>query len=281
VSHVYIFINIDLKSGILPIAAGPGEDGIVPADGADLNRPETTLLLTNDDGWDAPGLAALWQAAEGLGRCRLVAPIGPISGCGHRVTTHAPIAITRLGADRVALAGTPADCVRLALDHLVPVVDWVLAGINAGGNLGADVFHSGTVAAVREGALHGVPGIALSHYIARGRAIDWPRAARWAASVLRRLLALPCAAGTFWNVNLPHLEPDAPDPDIVFCPLDPSPLPLTYRVEAGQAIYAGDYQSRARRPQSDVDICFGGRIAVTSVRAFEAETAPGPSTSRP
>jgi 5'-nucleotidase len=228
--------------------------------------------LTNDDGWDAPGLAALWQAAEDLGRCRLVAPIGPLSGCGHRVTTHGPIAITRLDQGRVAVGGTPADCVRLALDHLAPGVDWILSGINAGGNLGADVYHSGTVAAVREGVLHGVPGIALSHYIARGRTIDWPRAARWAARVLRRLLALAWEPGTFWNVNLPHLAPDEPDPDIVFCPLDPSPLPRNYRVEAGQAIYAGDYQSRARRPNSDVDVCFGGRIAVSLIRLYDAET---------
>src|SRR5262249_30588845 len=182
-----------------------GSDATGPADGATLSRSETSLLLTNDDGWDAPRLAALWQAAEDLGRCRLVAPIGPLSGCGHRVTTHGPIAITRLGEDRVAVAGTPADCVRLALDHLAPGVAWILSGINAGGNLGADVYHSGTVAAVREGVLHGVPGIALSHYMARGRVIDWPRAARWAAAVLARLLALPWEAGTFWNVNLPHL----------------------------------------------------------------------------
>jgi len=245
-----------------------------------LSQPETTFLLTNDDGWDAAGLAALWQAAEGLGRCRLVAPSGPISGCGHRVTTHGPIAITRLGEDRVAVAGTPADCVRLALDHLTPGVDWVLSGINAGGNLGADVYHSGTVAAVREGVLHGVPGIALSHYIARGRAIDWPRAARWAATVLSRLLASPCEPGTFWNVNFPHLGPDEPDPDLVFCPLDPSPLPLTYRVEADQAVYTGDYQSRARRPLSDVDVCFGGRIAVTLIRVYDVGIAPGTDSPR-
>jgi 5'-nucleotidase len=192
------------------------------------------------------------------------------------VTTHGPIAITHLDEERVALAGTPADCVRLALDHLVPGVAWVLAGINAGGNLGADIYHSGTVAAVREGVLHGVPGIALSHYIARGRALDWPRAARWAGTVLRRLLSLPWEPGTFWNVNFPHLEPDDPDPDIVFCPLDPSPLPLTYRVENSQAIYAGDYQARARRPHSDVDVCFGGRIAVTLIRLFEVEIVPAP-----
>jgi 5'-nucleotidase len=127
------------------------------------------------------------------------------------------------------------------------------------------------VAAVREGVLHGVPGIALSHYIARGRTIDWLRAARWAARVLRRLLALPWESGTFWNVNLPHLAPEEPDPEIVFCPLDPSPLPRKYRVEAGQAIYAGDYQSRARRPNGDVDVCFGGRIAVSLIRLYDAE----------
>jgi 5'-nucleotidase len=241
-----------------------------------LRRPVNTLLLTNDDGWDAPGLAALWQAAEGLGRCRLVAPIGPVSGCGHQVTTHAPIAITQLGEDRVAVAGTPADCVRLALDHLTPGVDWVLSGINAGGNLGADVYHSGTVAAVREGVLHGIPGIALSHYIARGRVIDWSRTARWAARILRQLLALPLEPGAFWNVNFPHPGPDEPDPEIVFCSLDPSPLPLTYRIEDGQATYTGNYQSRARRPFSDVDVCFGGRIAVTLIRVFDVGPSPGP-----
>jgi 5'-nucleotidase len=248
----------------------------LPIEETVLSRPQTTWLLTNDDGCDAPGLAALWEAAEGLGRCRLVAPIGPVSGCGHSVTTHAPIGITPLGEDRVAVAGTPADCVRLALDHLTPGIDWVLSGINAGGNLGADVYHSGTVAAVREGVFHGVPGIALSHYIASGRFIDWPRAARWATKVLRQLLALPEEPGTFWNVNFPHLGPDQPDPEIVFCPLDPSPLPLTYRVEDGQAVYTGNYQSRARRPLSDVDVCFGGQIAVTLIRVFDVDPPTHP-----
>jgi 5'-nucleotidase len=124
--------------------------------------------------------------------------------------------------------------------------------------------------------LHGVPGIALSHYIARRRVIDWPRAARWATLVLRRLLILPWQPGTFWNVNLPHLEPEEPDPDIVFCPLDPSPLPLSYRVEAGTAVYTGDYQSRARRPLGDVDVCFRGQIAVTLIRVHEAGTPSQP-----
>jgi 5'/3'-nucleotidase len=235
----------------------------------------TTLLLTNDDGWDAPGLLALRQAAVGLGDCRVIAPEEPLSGCGHRVTTHGPILVTRPSADHTVVAGTPADCVRLALHHLASGVGWVLAGINRGGNLGTDIHHSGTVAAVREGVTHGVPGIAVSHYIAPGRSIDWSRAARWARPVLVGLMARPWEAGTFWNVNLPHLGPEDPEPEVVFCPVDPSPLPLAFKVEGGQAVYAGDYQTRVRRAHADVDVCFGGRIAVSLIRT-ETLADPGP-----
>ena len=227
---------------------------------------ERTLILTNDDGWDAPGLAALGQASAAFGLCRVVAPVGPMSDCGHRVTTHEPLVVTRPRERCMAVAGTPADCVRLALHHLAPRPSWVLAGINAGGNLGTDVHHSGTVAAVREAAIHGVPGIALSHYIARGRVVDWRRAGRWAEAILRRLMAQPWEPGTFWNVNFPHLEPEQPEPDVVFCPLDPSPLPLRYNVDGDRSVYAGNYQSRLRQPGADVDVCFGGRIAVTLIR---------------
>jgi 5'-nucleotidase len=222
--------------------------------------------LTNDDGWDAPGLEALRQAAAGMGQCRVIAPVNPISGCGHRVTTSAPIAVTRPAPDILAVGGTPADCVRLALHHLQPELSWVLSGINSGGNLGTDIYHSGTVAAVREGVLHGVPGIALSQYVARGRAVDWSRSARWAREVLPRLMAQALEPGAFWNVNFPHLAPDDPDPKIAFCPLDPSPLPLDYRVEGDQAIYAALYQERHRLLGSDVDVCFAGQIAVTLIR---------------
>ena len=239
-----------------------------------MSDSQPILLLTNDDGWDAPGLEALRLAAEGLGVCRIVAPSGPMSGCGHRVTTHAPIDVTEPREGYLSVDGTPADCVRLALHHLTPGVSWVFSGINAGGNLGADVHHSGTVAAVREAVLHGVPGIAVSHYIARGRTIDWSLAARLTARVLRRLVEMHCEPGTFWNVNLPHLGADDPEPEILFCPLDPSPLPLSYQVDEGRATYAGDYQSRARKTHTDVDVCFGGRIAVSLIRAFDPVATP-------
>jgi 5'-nucleotidase len=226
------------------------------------------FLLTNDDGIDAPGLEALLVAAVQVGDPVVVAPTEALSGCSHRVTTHAPILVSRRRPARYAVAGTPADCVRVALHDVVPDAAWVLSGINQGGNLGADVWHSGTVAAVREAVLHGFPGIAFSQYHKKGRPIDWQRAASWVVPVLRRLLAEPWQAGVFWSVNLPHLEPGAPEPAVVDCPLDPEPLPLSFRREGDSFHYDGDYHGRRRRAGCDVDVCFRGNIAVTRLALF-------------
>src|SRR5438477_10178252 len=171
------------------------------------------LLLTNDDGIDAPGLAALHAAAVHLGEPVVVAPVETLSGCGHRVTTHEPIRVCQRQPGWYAVEGTPADCVRVALHELVRDAAWVLAGINAGGNLGADVWHSGTVAAAREAVLHGVPGIALSQYKKRGWELDWPRAAAWVVPLLRELTRRPWQPGLLWNVNLPHLAAREPGPE--------------------------------------------------------------------
>jgi 5'-nucleotidase len=158
--------------------------------------------------------------------------------------------------------------VRLALHGIAPDAAWVLAGINAGGNLGADVWHSGTVAAAREAALHGLPGIAVSHFREKGKAFNWEEAERWVVPILRDLMARPKRPGLFWNINLPHLEPGAAMPQVVFCPLDPTPLPLSFRREGELFHYDGDYHERRRRPGSDVDVCFRGKIAVTEMVLF-------------
>jgi 5'-nucleotidase len=225
------------------------------------------ILLTNDDGIQAPGLEAL-RAALPLGEPIVVAPVNALSGCSHRVTTHLPIRITERQPNRYAVEGTPADCVRVALHKLAPEVKWVLSGINEGGNLGVDVWHSGTVAAVREAVLHGWPGIALSHYRRKGVAIDWDQAVRWLKPLLADLLGQPWEAGTFWNVNLPHLEGGAAAPEVVYCPLDPSPLPLGFREEPGVLHYNADYHQRRRVEGTDVDVCFQGKIAVAKVKLF-------------
>ena len=225
------------------------------------------FLLTNDDGIDAPGLAALVGAARTLGEPVVVAPAGPQSGVSHAVTWREGVRIEPRGEKRFAIHGTPADCTRLGLLHLAPEAKWILSGINHGANLGADVYYSGTVAAVREALLHGWPGIAFSHYRKDSIEFDWKRAARWITPVLTDLLAKPIEQGVFYNVNLPLLPPGAPDPEVVWCPLDPKPLPLNYRHEEESGLYfAGDYNLRHRTPGADVDVCFSGSIAVTAVR---------------
>ena len=222
------------------------------------------LVLTNDDGIDAAGLAALRTAAASLGEVVVVAPAIEWSSTSHQVTTGRAFRIEARAGDHV-VHGTPADCVRVALNLLVPATDWVLSGINHGGNLGADVWVSGTVAAVREAALHGKPGIAISHYQRRGLPVDWARAAAWVAAILPGLIADGVAPGHFLAVTLPHPDPGAPLPEVVRCALDPSPLPLRFIHEGDQVRYAGDYHQRVRRPGMDVDVCFGGRISVVDL----------------
>ncbi len=225
-----------------------------------------TFILTNDDGIDAPGIRALWEAVGRQGI--VVAPQTHLSGCSHQVTCDRPIHGHRRSEWEYAVAGTPADCTRLALQHLCPKPKYVLSGINAGGNLGADIYISGTVAAVREATLLRVPGIAVSHYIHRRRQIDWERAAQLTAKVLDKLLTHPPKEGTFWNVNLPHPEADAPEPEIVFCHLCTQPLPTTFEIDGEYFRYVGSYGDRLRDEGADVDVCFSGNIAVTEIRLW-------------
>jgi len=226
------------------------------------------IVLTNDDGIDAPGLDALAAAAGRLGgEAVVVAPLEPHSGCGHRVTTDRPLRIHEAGPGRFAVAGTPADCVRLALASLAPDAALVLAGINAGGNLGVDVHHSGTVAAAREAALHGRRAVAASQYHRRGTVIDWERAARWLEEVFARLPLDATSPGEFWNVNLPDLAASADDPAVVECALDASPFTLAYRATDDGWHYDCRYHERPRRAGGDVDVCFSGGIAVSRLRA--------------
>lgn len=223
-----------------------------------------TLIITNDDGIDAPGIQALLAAVKGKGI--IVAPKDHYSGCGHQVTTTRPIHVQKRSETAYAVDGTPVDCTRLALTHLCSDASWVLSGINAGGNMGVDVYISGTVAAVREAAMLGVPGIAVSHWIKRPLIVDWDVAARCTAKVLETLLNHPWESGTFWNVNLPHLEPGSTEPEVVFCEPSTQPLPVNYRIEGDNYYYVGEYGKRNRAPGTDVDVCFSGKISITKLR---------------
>jgi 5'-nucleotidase len=231
------------------------------------------IILTNDDGIGAPGILALEQAVKQALATRsslgsnfaIVAPAEQQSGCGHQVTTHAPIALTQQSEHAWAIGGTPADCTRVALWHLYPQTQWVLSGINAGGNMGSDVYISGTVAAVREAALHRIPAIAFSHYRNGKQAYDWERATTWTTKLLLDLMARPYEPGTYWNINLPHLLPGAPDPEVVFCDSCTQPLPVVFQVVDDQLNYCAKYSDRQRDAEADVAVCLGGNIAVTQL----------------
>jgi len=221
------------------------------------------LILTNDDGFQAPGIQALQTIVQqGI----IIAPETELSGCGHQVTTKKGLKLQEHSPRVYSLNGTPADCVRIALTQLFPDTEWVISGINAGGNLGADVYISGTVAAVREAVFLGKKGIAISHWRKRSLEIDWTVAARWSGKVLDKLLSLPLPPNCYWNVNLPHLEPNADDPEIVFCEGGTQPLPVEYYFDGEQYHYRGEYGKRQRKIGSDVDVCFSGNIAVSQLK---------------
>ena len=122
------------------------------------------ILLSNDDGVHAPGLAVLEEIARTLtDDVWVVAPAQEKSGAGHSLTLHDPLRPTQLGDQKYMIDGTPTDCVLVAIQHIMEdhPPDLVLSGINMGENLGEDVHYSGTIAAALEGTLQGVPSIAL------------------------------------------------------------------------------------------------------------------------
>jgi 5'-nucleotidase len=152
--------------------------------------------------------------------------------------------------------------VRVAATALFPEIDWVLSGINRGGNLGSDIYVSGTVAAAREAAFLGKPSIAISQYLRRGLALDWKRSCELALPVVEQLMAGGCADKSYWNVNLPHLE-NGDAATVVHCDPDNQPLDVRYRREGDEFRFAGTYPARPRTPGRDVEQCFAGSITIS------------------
>jgi len=180
------------------------------------------ILLTNDDGILAPGLAAMRRALLTLGEVSVVAPASPQSAAAHGITVGGPIPVRELHvADRFtgfAVEGRPADCVKLASTTLLADrPHLVVSGINDGANVSINVLYSGTVAAAAEGALLGIPAVAVS--LERGPEMDFDRAAQIARQVIERLLGSAAPPGTdtaagqivpLVNMNIPALCPGVP-----------------------------------------------------------------------
>lgn len=203
------------------------------------------LILTNDDGVDAPGLAALHQCLTeflvargqiGDWSITVIAPDRGRSECSHSVTTGRDLTLVEVRPNWFSLDGTPVDCVRVALSVLQPDAAAVLSGINAGANVGVDLLVSGTFAAAREAAVQGRPAIAVSHYRKPDVERTWEHTPRWLAPVLDSFWAQIDSAASqdrdvsqpgvapLWNVNLPAIDPTHPGPEVVDCHVDPRPM---------------------------------------------------------
>lgn len=165
------------------------------------------ILLSNDDGYFAPGLAALAEALASLGQVTVVAPERDRSGASNSLTLDRPLRLRKAANGFHFVNGTPTDCVHLAvtgmLDHLP---DIVVSGINLGANMGDDTLYSGTVAAATEGYLLGVPSIAVSLTSHRGQHFD--TAARVARELVERFIEQPFGQPVLLNVNVPDIPWD-------------------------------------------------------------------------
>jgi 5'-nucleotidase len=172
------------------------------------------ILLTNDDGIHAEGLAVLERIARQLtDDIWVVAPEADQSGLAHSLTLSEPLRLRKIDDRHYALRGTPTDCVIMGVRRLMPEPpDLMLSGVNSGANLADDVTYSGTVAGAMEGTLLGVRSIALSqayNFAEEGRVVPWETVETLAPDLLRKLVDTPLPAGVLLNVNFPRCAPDA------------------------------------------------------------------------
>lgn len=166
------------------------------------------ILVTNDDGINAPGLRVLERIARTLSTdVWVVAPETNQSGASHSLTMHRPLRIRKVSRRRFAVDGTPTDCVLLALQIVIKdgPVDLVLSGVNHGANLGEDVTYSGTIAAAMEATLFNVPAIALSQSCRNGHPVKWATVEHYAPGIISRLFAIQWMKDLLFNVNFPDV----------------------------------------------------------------------------
>ena len=162
------------------------------------------VLVSNDDGVDAPGLRVLAECLAAVGQVTVVAPDRDRSGASNSLTLDAPIRALKMDDGRYRVAGTPTDCVHLALAGLLDhEPDIVVSGINNSSNLGDDVIYSGTVSAAMEGRFLGLPAIAVSLASRDHKGEHYESAAQAVLILMRRLLVDPLPADTILNVNVP------------------------------------------------------------------------------
>jgi 5'-nucleotidase len=232
------------------------------------------ILLTNDDGIDAPGLAVLEHIAGQLAReVWVVAPEQDQSGVSHSVSLHDPIRVSARGPRRFGVTGTPGDCAVMAVRHIMldAPPQLLLSGVNRGANLGMETVFSGTVGGAMTGMMLGIPSIGMSQAFRDRNNVPWEVARARGAAVVRQLLAVGWSAETCLNVNFPDVEPDACGP-ATLCRQGIGlihGMEVDTRVDPRGATYHWLNFRRGPReqaPESDVDALRAGRIGVTPLR---------------
>jgi 5'-nucleotidase len=232
------------------------------------------ILITNDDGIEAPGLEVLERIAAELAReVWVVAPEHDQSGVSHAVSLHHPIRLSERGERRFGVTGTPGDCAVMGICHLMAMAppQLLLSGVNRGANLGLETVFSGTVGGAMTGMLLGVPSIALSQAWNDREHIRWDTAAALGPGVVRQLLEIGWGAGTCLNVNFPDL-PAADAGPLTLARQGPGliqGLQVETRTDPRFLTYHWISFRRSPReqgPESDVDTVQAGRIVVTPLR---------------
>lgn len=231
------------------------------------------ILITNDEGIDAPGLEVLEAVARDLAEeVWVVAPEQDQSGISHALSIHHPLRVKARGERRFSVSGTPADCVAIALGQLMEKrPQLLLSGINKGANLGVETMFSGTVGAAMAGLLMGVPSIALSQFFTRRDAVKWETARALAPDVIRRVIGMEWAADVCLNINFPDVAPEHARPLQItrqgIGRMDG--LNITQRTDMREQGYYWLNIDRHERPDSDDSETFvvtQGGISVTPLR---------------
>ena len=226
--------------------------------------PRPRILLTNDDGIRAEGIAALWRALSGDCEITTVAPETVQSASGHGVTLNLPLLTktTKFAdgeAEGIAVDGRPADCVKLALSQIAPEAEWVVSGMNAGANVGVDVFYSGTVAAAVEGAFLGRRAIAVSLHLKDDIETAWDWTANVATRTIRRMMSAGVPQpGEVVSINVPALNDGEEPAGVRVVPQCVRPWSDTYERRtdpmSGRAYFWNTAKFSLLRGEGDVDV---------------------------
>lgn len=242
------------------------------------------LLLSNDDGIEAEGLAVLERIARTMtDDVWIAAPLHERSGVAHSITLHDPLRVRMLGPQRYSVNGTPSDSVLLAIMEILEGrrPDLVLTGINAGRNVAEDVTYSGTIGAAMEATLIGVRAIALSnaHHPPPDAPYDWSAPLAFAPEIIRRLMALDWPVGTLMSVNFPGI-PVAQVAGVRVCPqgarvIDQEKLHRAHDPRGRPYYWIGGPGASDRDPRADVDfkLLERGFITITPIRMDMTDTS--------